>query len=177
MLYSPESAYLFGFFDFIILSMYFAAFLLSAKNWREQKSVFIASAILALNILITSDSFQIFIDMDTYAGTDFYLRWIEFESLSIIAIIIIHLLFRIPHSRVTSFVMYLLTINVFFHLAMHIDIIENRNRTSWWLWDLYTPTMNIVTLSIAALMIISVIINRKNKQDVARRFAENVAMK
>ncbi|WDD99864.1 hypothetical protein [Thalassomonas actiniarum] len=177
MLYSPENAYLLGIFDFVKIFLFLAAFLLLAKNWREQKSVFIVSGILLLNIIITAETFSIFIDMDTYSGTDFYLRWVQFDSLSIIAIIIIHLLFRIPHSRVASVVMYLLIINVFFFLAMHIDIIESGNRTHWWLWDLYTPTINIVRLSIVSLMIISAIINMKNKQAIARRFADSAVLK
>ncbi|WDE06199.1 hypothetical protein SG34_004515 [Thalassomonas viridans] len=177
MLYSAENAHLIGIFDLVVLLVFVAAFLLNAKNWREQKSVFIASAIFALNILITGDTFSIFIDMETYSGTDYYLRWIEFDSLSIIAVIIIHLLFRIEHSRVTSIAMYLLAISIFFHLAMHVDIIENGNRSSWWLWDLYTPAINIFGLSIAALMIISAIMNMKNKQAIARRFADNAVIK
>jgi len=177
MLFSAENAHFLNVLDFVLLLMFLAAFLLNTKNWREQKSVFIASAVLALNFVITGGTFQIFIDMDTYAGTDFYLRLIEFDSLTIIAVIIIHLLFRVPHSRVTSLVMYLLIINVFFHLAMHIDIIESGNRVSWWLWDLYTPAINIISMSIATMMVISSIINMKNKQAIARRFAENVAIK
>ena len=177
MLYSADNANLLNILDFVLLFMFLSAFLLSARNWREQKSIFIASAILALNFVVTGSTFQLFIDMDTYKGTDFYLRWIEFDSLSIIAIIISHLLFRIEHSRVTSIAMYLFTINVFFHLAMHIDIMESGNRVSWWLWDLYTPAINIISLSMATLMIISVIINMKNRQINAERFVNDAVTK
>ncbi|WDE12644.1 hypothetical protein [Thalassomonas haliotis] len=176
MLYSAENAYLMVLFDVVVLLFFLAAFLLNAKNWHEQKSIFIASVILIINIVITGNVFSIFIDMETYRGTDFYLRWIQFDSLSIISIIIIHLLFRVRHSRVTSVVMYLLTINIFYYLAMHIDIIENANRTSWWLWEVYTPTINVVRLSIATLLIISAIMNMKNKQAIARRFANNAVV-
>lgn len=177
MLYSPENASLLGFYDFIVLLVFLVALLLSVKNWREQKSIFIASAIITLKIVLTADTLSLFVDVDSYSGTDYYLRWIQFDSLSIISIIIIHLLFRVRHSRMTSVIMYLLTVHVFLYLAMHVDIIENGNRTSWWLWDLYTPAFSIINLSIAFIIIINSIINMKNKQAVARRFAENVAIK
>lgn len=132
-----------------ILAMFFAY-----KNYKNNASVFITSAVLVLNFVIANNVVYEMLELTTAAGPDFYLKWVQYNALSIIAIVAIHLALGVKHHKISLVTMYLLLINVIMYLSMHIDIILNGNRTPWWLWSLYTPVVNLTEISIAVIIIV-----------------------
>lgn len=164
--------------DLIITSSFLIAFLLSMKNWREHPSVFIVSAIFVINYVIAANIFQVLVDTGgTMDVNYYYLRWIKYDSLTVIAIIITHLVLRVKHSHAASLAMYLLMVNVFLYLAMHIDIAKQGNKEPWWLWDLYTPLINTVALSISSILIVSSLLYIRKKRMNARKMLKELYMK
>ena len=123
------------------------------KNCRNNPSVFIAAAVLAANFVIANNAVYEMLGFGPKQDLDFYLRWVEYNSLTIIAIIVIHLLTNIKHHKITVFSMYLLQINIIAYIAMHVDIIVKGNREPWILWQIYTPVVNVTEISIAMLII------------------------
>jgi hypothetical protein len=135
--------------DITVTLGFIGAFLLSYKNWRGNPSVFITSVILFGCFVVANNAFNYFLASDnSQPDYHFYLRWLEYDVLAIIAIIIVHLITRVKFHKVTSLTMYLLAINTITYLAMHIDIMVLENRESWWLWSLYSPSTLLVEFAI-----------------------------
>lgn len=128
------------------------AFCLAYKNWRSNPSVFITSAILFLNFAVANNALYEFLAATEPDYENYYLNWVGYNALSIVAIITIHLLARIKHDKISVVAMYLLLINVIMYMAMHIDIIIQGNRQPWLLWSLYGPTVNLSEISTAILL-------------------------
>ena len=148
---------------FIMLSFAVALYL-SYKNWKENPSVFIISATLFVNFFIANNALYEFL-VESKPDIDFYLRWVQYDSITIIATIVAHYICKVKHHKITSMLMYFLSVNICMYLALHIDIIENGNREPWWLWTLYTPVVNCVELVIAFSIIIYSKRSLKNNQE------------
>jgi len=151
LLLQPETAKT---ISIIIMLCFVGAFFCAYKNWHNNQSVFITSAALAANFVIANNALYEILGNPSVPALDFYLKWVEYNSLTIIFIILSHLILRVKHHKLSVSIMYLLLINVIAYLSMHIDIIINGNTKAWWLWDVYTPTVNLTELIIAGSVII-----------------------
>ncbi len=138
----------------VIMLAFIVALFFAYKNYCNNVSVFITSSVLVANFVIANNVVYEMLAITAPAGPDFYLRWVQYNALSIIAIIAIHLALGVKHHKISLVTMYLLLINVIMYLAMHIDIILNGNRTPWLLWYVYTPVVNITEISIAVMIIV-----------------------
>lgn len=146
LLNNPETAQI---IDLLVMLGFIGVFILSYKNWRINPSVFITSVILFGCFVIANNTFEYFwLSDNTQSDYSFYLRWLQFDVLAIIAIISIHLITRIRFHKATSATMYLLAINTVTYLSMHIDIMVLENRDAWWLWTWYTPSILLVEFAI-----------------------------
>ena len=137
----------------LIMLGFVAAFYLSYKNWKQNPSIFIISAAFFVNFFIANNALYEFL-VESKPDNDFYIRWVQYDSITVIATILAHYICKVKHHRLTSILMYLIFINIAMYLAVHIDIIENGNREPWWLWTLYTPIINFVEIAIALIIII-----------------------
>ncbi len=133
----------------IVMFGFVIAFLFAYKNWRKHPSVFIVSSVLFVNFVLANNALFALLANSSSPDIDFYLRWVKYDAISIITIIVLHLIFRVKVSVVAKVTMWLLVCNTAYYFAMHVDIILNGNRESWLLWTLYTPTVHIVELIIA----------------------------
>ena len=148
---------------FITLS-FTVAFFLAYRGWRDNSSVFIISAVLFVDFVLANNAlYDILVATEITDPENFYLRWVQYDALAIIAIIVCHLIFRVKLQKITMFTMYLLMANAVMYLAMHLDIIIYGNREPWWLWTLYTPFVHLVELIIATSLI-AVPIRHKREQ-------------
>ncbi|NQZ24461.1 MAG: hypothetical protein HRT53_20745 [Colwellia sp.] len=138
----------------IIMLCFVGAFFCAYKNWRNNPSVFITSLALAANFVIANNALYEILGNPEVPTLDFYLKWVEYNSLTIIFIILSHLILRVKHHKLSVSIMYLLLVNIIAYLSMHIDIILNGNREAWWLWHAYTPVVNFTELLIAGSVII-----------------------
>jgi hypothetical protein len=149
-----------------ITACFVIAFVFSYKNCRVNPSVFITSAVLFINFVIANNALYAFIENPEPNIENYYINWVGYNALSIIAIIVTHLVMRTKHHVVSLVSMYLLLINVIMYLSMHIDIIINGNREPWLLWQLYTPVVNVSEIGLAAILIIyshNCLINKKHE--------------
>ena len=124
-------------------------FLLAAKNWRHNPSVFIISSILFVNFVLANNVLVELLSEPSQPDENFYLRWVTYDALSIVSVILWHLVLRVKIEKITKVSMWLLLGNTIYYLAMHLDIIVNGNREPWLLWTLYTPTIHLVELVVA----------------------------
>jgi|GEM_PF-2017275 len=141
-----------------------AAFLLAYKNWRSNSSVFIVSSVLFVNFVIANNALFNLLTNSSTPDQNFYLRWIQYDAISIVAIIAIHLILRVKNSTTAKAAMWLLLSNSIYYAAMHIDIILLGNREPWLLWTLYTPVVHLVEVAIAATLIYSTVTNHFHNQ-------------
>jgi hypothetical protein len=137
-----------------IMFMFVIAFLLSYKNWRNSPSVFIAASVLFVNFVLANNALYEFLATPEKPDYDFYLRWVQYDSLSIIAILFIHLILKVKRHKCTVISMWLLIVNITVCLSMHIDIMVNGNREPWLLWTIYTPVIHFNELIIAACFVV-----------------------
>lgn len=142
------------------------AFYLCYKNWRHSPSIFIVAAVLFVNFVLANNVLFDLLKNSSEPDYNFYLRWVQYDAISIISIIMLHLIFGVKSTVTTRVVMWLLFTNTLYYLAMHVDIIVNGNREPWWLWTLYTPTVHIIELiiSLALIATSTISINKRNKQ-------------
>jgi hypothetical protein len=137
----------------LIMLCFVGAFCFAYKNWRGNPSVFISSAALLVNFVIANNALYEILGDPKVPTLNFYLKWVEYNAITIIFIIVTHLILRVKHHKLTVFMICLLFINVIAYLSMHIDIILNGNREPWWLWQIYTPLVNTTELCIASSVI------------------------
>lgn len=137
-----------------ITACFVIAFVLSYKNYGTNPSVFITSAVLFVNFAIANNALYVFLENPEPNIQNYYINWVGYNALSIIAIIVTHMIMRIRHHMVSVLSMYLLLVNVIMYLSMHIDIIINGNREPWLLWQLYTPVVNFSEMGLASILII-----------------------
>lgn len=149
----------------LIMLSFALAFYFSYQNNKSNPSVFIISAALFINFVIANNALYEFL-AERKPDVDYYLRWVQYDSLTIIGSVIAHYIFKVKHHKLTSILMYLLLVNICMYMAVHIDIIEHGNREPWWLWTLYTPVINSVEIVIAFLIIFK---SRKELADKAQR--------
>jgi hypothetical protein len=140
--------------NIFIMVMFVFAFLLAYKNWRESPSVFIVASVLLVDFVLANNALYDFLTTPKQPDYDFYLRWVQYDSLSVIAILLVHLTLRIKRHKVTVISMWLLITNVAIYLSMHVDIMVNGNIEPWWLWTIYTPVVHLNELIIAVTMAI-----------------------
>jgi hypothetical protein len=138
----------------IIMLCFVGAFFCAYKNWRNTPSVFISSAALLANFVIANNALYEILGDPKVPTLDFYLKWVEYNALTVIFIIITHLILRVKHHKLTVFIICLLFVNIIAYLSMHIDIILNGNREPWWLWQIYTPLVNTTEFCIAGSLIV-----------------------
>jgi hypothetical protein len=136
-----------------IMLLFVAAFYFAYKNYNDSPSIFIISAALFVNFFIANNALYEFLT-ESKSDEYFYLRWVQYDAITVIGAIVGHYMCKVRHHKITSTIMYLLFINIGMYLALHVDIVENGNREPWWLWSLYTPVVNIVELAIAFIIII-----------------------
>ncbi|KGJ87730.1 hypothetical protein [Colwellia psychrerythraea] len=146
LLNNPETAQT---IDLWVMLGFIGVLILSYKNWRVNPSVFITSIILFGCFVVANNTFEYFwLSDNTQPDYNFYLTWLQFDVLAIIAIISVHLITRVRFHKATSAIMYLLAINTVTYLSMHIDIMVLENREAWWLWTWYTPSILLVEFTI-----------------------------
>jgi hypothetical protein len=141
------------FISLFITASFVAAFAFAYKNWRHSPSVFITSSILFINFVLANNALYEFVESSNPDIANYYLNWVGYNALTIIAIIVVHIFVRTKHHKITITSMYLLLVNVIMYLAMHNDIILNGNREPWLLWSLYTPVVNITEIGLAFMLI------------------------
>jgi len=154
-----------------ITASFVVAFVFAYKNWRNSPSVFITSAVLFVNFVLANNALYDFIESAAPDYENYYLNWVGYNALSIIAVIVTHIFVRTKHHKLTITAMYMLLINVIMYLAMHIDIILRGNRESWLLWELYTPIVNMTEIGLAFMIIsYSGYCLYRNKQGTQKEF-------
>ena len=164
ILEQPEVAFM---IDLVTMLGFIIALVFAYKNCRDNPSVFILASILVANFVIANNALYSMILGPSEPDGNYYLRWVQYDSLTIIATIVIHLITRIEHHKLTKTAMYLLMVNIAVYMSMHIDIIVNGNREPWMLWTLYTPIVHLIELSISASIIGYFLYSKKEKELVA----------
>ena len=146
LLSNPETAQK---IDHVVMLGFTVVCIMSYKNWRVNPSIFISCIIMFCCFVVANNTFNYFwLSDNTLPDYNFYLRWLQFDVLAIIAIISVHLITRVKFHKATSATMCLLAINTVTYLSMHIDIMVLENRETWWLWTWYTPSILLVEFAI-----------------------------
>ncbi|WP_041454524.1 MULTISPECIES: hypothetical protein [Pseudoalteromonas] len=107
-----------------------------------------------------------FIMMTSYTVSDYFLTWLSikitvyldwalYDYTTLTALVVCYLIIK----KTTPSFLYLilgLTINSFLFMFMYIDMYIYKNIEPWFLWDIYTFSVNLIDL----IMIVALIVDR-----------------
>ncbi|PAJ72120.1 hypothetical protein CJF42_22885 [Pseudoalteromonas sp. NBT06-2] len=124
--------------------------LLKVAAPKKENLILVSSFIMFLSYFISDDFFNLF------ALPEIYITWFVYD---LVTLCLIFGFAYILKEKIPSSIKYIivgLIINSLLFLAMHIDIVINRNQERWLLWDIYTVGVNLVDF----IMIIALIFNK-----------------
>ncbi|MBQ4799609.1 hypothetical protein J8L73_10800 [Pseudoalteromonas sp. MMG006] len=67
---------------------------------------------------------------------------------------ILFLRYYLPEKRISTYLLFGLSINSLLFLAMHIDVFVRGNYEPWWFWSLYTVVINIMDIIMVSIFFI-----------------------
>lgn len=67
---------------------------------------------------------------------------------------ILSLRYYLPEKRISTYLLFGLSINSLLFLAMHIDVFVRGNYTPWWFWSFYTVVINIMDVTMVSIFFI-----------------------
>ncbi|MEG3760214.1 hypothetical protein V5096_19980 [Pseudoalteromonas carrageenovora] len=150
----------------MFLTEFFGFFSLSAfASWGFLMAFFFNVFVFSLDIKRnTTLLLSSFIMMLSYTASDYFFTWLSIENslyldwalydyATVAALLSIYLLLK----KTTPSFMYLLIgliVNSLLSLCMYLDMHVNNNREPWFLWDLYTFTVNIIDLIMIVVLIV-----------------------
>ncbi|MBQ4858965.1 hypothetical protein [Pseudoalteromonas sp. MMG007] len=67
---------------------------------------------------------------------------------------ILFLRYYLPEKRISTYLLFGLSINSLLFLAMHIDVFVRGNYTPWWFWSFYTVVINIMDVIMVSIFFI-----------------------
>ena len=150
----------------MFLTEFFGFFSLSAfASWGFLMAFFFNIFVFSLDIKRnTTLLLSSFIMMFSYSTSDYFFSWLSVESslyldwalydyATVGALLSVYLLLK----KTTPSFMYLLIgliVNSLLSLCMYLDMYVYNNREPWFLWDLYTFSVNIIDLIMIVILIV-----------------------
>ncbi|KKN68853.1 hypothetical protein LCGC14_0447190 [marine sediment metagenome] len=150
----------------MFLTEFFGFFSLSAfASWGFLMAFFFNVFVFSLDIKRnTTLLLSSFIMMLSYTASDYFFTWLSIENslyldwalydyATVIALLSVYLLLK----KTTPSFMYILIgliVNSLLSLCMYLDMYVNNNREPWFLWDLYTFSVNIIDLIMIVILIV-----------------------
>ena len=67
---------------------------------------------------------------------------------------ILFLRYYLPEKRISTYLLFGLSINSLLFLAMHIDVFVRGNYEPWWFWSFYTVVINIMDIIMVSIFFV-----------------------
>jgi hypothetical protein len=67
---------------------------------------------------------------------------------------ILFLRYYLPEKRISTYLLFGLSINSLLFLAMHIDVFVRGNYEPWWLWSVYTIVINMMDIIMVSIFFV-----------------------
>ncbi|WP_349304421.1 hypothetical protein [Pseudoalteromonas sp. S3178] len=111
-------------------------------NYADKKPVWL-SLVMAI-----SYCFSFFLDV-------YEISYIELFCYDVATLFfILFLRYYLPEKRISTYLLFGLSINSLLFLAMHIDVFVHGNYEPWWFWSFYTVVINIMDVTMVSIFFI-----------------------
>lgn len=150
----------------MILTEFFGLFSLSAFSmWAFLMAFFFNVFVYSLDVKRgTTLLLSSFIMMISYTLSDYFFTWlsmrksvyIEWALYDIVTVAALICIYKIINKTTPSFLYLIvgLSINSTLFFCMYLDIYIFKNQEPWFLWDLYTYTVNFIDLVMIVVLIV-----------------------
>ncbi|MDO6547792.1 hypothetical protein [Pseudoalteromonas carrageenovora] len=99
-------------------------------------------------VMAISYCFSFFIDI-------YDITYIELFCYDVATLFFIFFLrYYLPEKRMSTYLLFGLSINSLLFLAMHIDVFVRGNYTPWWFWSLYTVVINMMDIIMVSIFFV-----------------------
>lgn len=99
-------------------------------------------------VMTISYCFSFFIDI-------YDITYIELFCYDVVTLFfILFLRYFLPEKRISTYLLFGLSINSLLFLAMHIDVFVRGNYEPWWFWSVYTVVINMVDIIMVSIFFV-----------------------
>jgi len=142
LLISPEVSIYIGVFVQWVFLMAFLYSLATSINNPQKQAVWLSLVMVVSYCLSTTINIYNF-------------SYIELFCYDVITLFfILFLRYYLPEKRISTYLLFGLSINSLLFLAMHIDVFVRGNYTPWWFWSFYTVVINIMDVIMVSIFFI-----------------------
>jgi len=99
-------------------------------------------------VMAISYCFSFFIDI-------YDITYIELFCYDVVTLFFIFFLrYYLPEKRISTYLLFGLSINSLLFLAMHIDVFVRGNYEPWWFWSVYTVVINMMDIIMVGIFFV-----------------------
>ncbi|KPZ58899.1 hypothetical protein [Pseudoalteromonas sp. P1-7a] len=99
-------------------------------------------------VMAISYCFSFFVDI-------YDITYIELFCYDVVTLFFIFFLrYYLPEKRISTYLLFGLSINSLLFLAMHIDVFVRGNYEPWWFWSVYTVVINMMDIIMVSILFI-----------------------
>ncbi len=99
-------------------------------------------------VMAISYCFSFFIDI-------YDITYIELFCYDVVTLFFIFFLrYYLPEKRISTYLLFGLSINSILFLAMHIDVFVRGNYEPWWFWSVYTVVINMMDIIMVGIFFV-----------------------
>ncbi len=122
--------------------MAFLYSLVTSINNPQKQAVWL-SLVMAISYCLST-----FIDIYNFS-------YIELFCYDVVTLFfILFLRYYLPEKRISTYLLFGLSINSLLFLAMHIDVFVRGNYTPWWFWSFYTVVINMMDIIMVSIFFV-----------------------
>lgn len=99
-------------------------------------------------VMVVSYCLSSFIDIYNFS----YIELFCFDVVTLFFILFLR--YFLPEKRISTYLLFGLSINSLLFLAMHIDVFVRGNYEPWWLWSVYTIVINMMDIIMISIFFV-----------------------